>query len=372
MKKLLLMCLLAFSVFAFADVEIGVPAISWGNPPLESAVLVADGKSFYTLQGQDLIHWNLSPLKKLEAWKVPLKTIVDKSPSNRFHNIYLLKDYSKVLITSIKELMIYNLQTRKVEKKLEYSSYLTVKDGDTLYLTHLTPYKDDPFTYSVDLEVWQLPELKRIRSVNLTELTDRNGYRKMMYRGNLLAGRDVIFYFGSYDLLRMIIMDKKSFKIKEAETGFRKVEVTSNGYVDIGPYIYRLSDGKQIMKIDLNNGKKAYRFADEHHQTVIDEFHADFRPKRASVVGNLCLKTRRGAYAPYFFINIKEGEDKSVIKILSQDQGEAVISTYRKNYFETSSRSSQLLKMRMKDGEIVPMNDATFKKYNTSFNLGTD
>ncbi len=62
MQKIVLILLFVVSVFG-SDDELGVPVIDWKEAPIESAVLASDGKSFYTLQGTDLIQWNLSPLK---------------------------------------------------------------------------------------------------------------------------------------------------------------------------------------------------------------------------------------------------------------------------------------------------------------------
>lgn len=213
MKQVFIVFLLAFSAFAFADEEIGVPSypssIDMRENFIESAVLSNDGKSFYTLQAQDLIHWNLSPLKKLEAWHVPLPALIVGQYVNRFHNIYLLENETKVLITSMEGLMIYDLQTRKVEKDIVYSSYATVKDGDLLYLTRLTPRYDHD-TYDVDLEVWQLPELKRVRTVSLSDMTSDSGYRRMKLKGNLMVGKDVIYYFGAAQVQYMLILHKKN------------------------------------------------------------------------------------------------------------------------------------------------------------------
>jgi len=409
MRKLFFVIIFTFSLFADAGEEIGVPSypstIDMRKNFIESAVLSSDGKSFYTLQGQDLIHWNLSPLKKLEAWAVPLPELTVGKNVNRFHSIYLLENETKVLITSMEGLMIYDLQTRKVEKETAYSSYATVKDGDLLYLTHLTPRYDHD-TYDVDLEVWQLPELKRVRTVSLSDMTSDSGYKMIKLKGNLMVGRDVIYYFGARQLLEMVILDKKSLTIKEVDDVYNRVELTADGKLNVGRFVYRFDDGTKIWdnapdepekvtnddkKNDeqiLRNSGLFYGFpnlapswsttlgdrvkTEENVVPVVDGFHFSYRPLRASCVGNLCLRAKGNVASPYIFLKLNDSNSKKQwgYAVLLQSQGEMVIKKRRSETFEATSPHMKLLQMRTADGKIVPMNEATFKKYNQPMNIG--
>jgi len=370
MQKLFLVFFFTFALFADMGEEIGKPVVDLRNGFIDSAVLSSDGKSFYTLQDQDLIHRNLSPLKKLEAWKVPLPGLTVGKEINQFHNIYLLENETKVLITCMERSLIYDLQNHKVEKDVQYGSYSIVKDGDLLYLTHLTPYGVS-YAYNVDLEVWQLPALKHIRTVNLTMMTEQNSSEPNFYKGNLLVGHDVIFYFGSFDVLHMVILDKKSFKIKEVQYGDNQVEVTHEGYVDQGNFIYRLSDGEQVER----GRSYGHNWAKEHNKTVVDGFSFSFRPRRSSCVENLCLRAaKNGSRLPYIFLKLTdlESSDAWGSAFIAQSHGELVVQNHKSRYFETSSYPFDLLNMLTADNKVVPMNEATFKKYNQPLKIGTE
>lgn len=367
MKKILLVLLFTLSLFAGESEEIGIPVINSQEEQIESAVLSPDGKSFYTLQGTYLIQWNLSPLKKLKEWQVPLKKITTGKEWNRFHDIWFLDNYTKILITSIEGMMIYNLKTHTVDKQVEYVSHSLVKDGDFLYLTHPTEL-DEPFSYRIDLEVWSIPELKRIKSINLTKLSYDyyNSFSKAMtVNGNLLVGDSVIFYFPSSTNKIMMKLDKSTLNFKGSGDAYSRVDVTLDGYIDAGRAIYKLSDGSKILDVTPESDKDFYIYAKKNNKVVIDSFQFDNKPSRSTVVGNLCLM-RRGHR--YVLLNVNKDKEK-FIDCLAQYKREIIIQRYPEKIFETSSSNSQLLNMKTKDGKVTPMNEATFKKYNQPLNI---
>lgn len=366
MKKIVLVLLFAFSLFAVESEEIGIPAIDCQKEKIESAVLSTDGRSFYTLQGHDLTHWNLSPLKKIKAWKLPLKEITVGEKVDQFHDIYFLDD-NKVLITSINELMIYNLKTNQVENQVDYRSHSIVKNENFLYLTHPTEL-DEPFSYRIDLEVWSIPELKRIKSINLTKLSYDyyNSFSKAMtVNGNLLVGDSVIFYFPSSTNKIMMKLDKSTLNFKGSGDAYSRVDVTLDGYIDAGRAIYKLSDGSKILDVTPESDKDFYTYAKKNSKVVIDSFQFDNKPSRSTVVGNLCLM-RRGHR--YVLLNVNIDKEK-FIDCLAQYKREVIIQRYPEKIFETSSSNSQLLNMKTKDGKVTKMNEATFKKYNQRLNI---
>ena len=368
MRKILLVLLFVVSVFG-SDEEIGKPVIDWEKGQIESAVLASDGKSFYTLQGQDLIHWSLSPLKKLESWEVPLKKITTGKKQNRFHDIWFLDNYTKVLVTSIEGMMIYNLQTKKIEKEISYNIYSLVKDGDFIYLTHPTLIKGNK--YNIDFEKWSVPELKRVNSVNITGMWEK--YIGICYIDeagteshecpinnleSFALGRKNIYYPTIYG--SAIVLDKSTLKYKGTiERYSYYFEILEGGYLNTGSTIYRLSDDQHIQYKGRGWGYKK-----DYNLKVIQKLNG--KATRYSVVGNLFLGKRKR----YVFRNIK---DHTFYGYLSQYKGELAIKRSVSNpFFESSSRKMKLLQMKTKDGKIIPMNDATYKKYHTKSILGVN
>lgn len=372
MQKIVLILLFVVSVFG-SDDKLGVPVIDWKKAPIESAVLAVDGESFYTLQGADLIQWNLSPLKKLSAWQVPLKKITTGKEQNRFHDIWFLDNYTKVLITSIEGMMIYNLKTHKVEKEVAYRSYSLVKDGNFIYLSHPTHIKDN--RYNIDLEVWSIPELKRVKSVNITEMWEK--YIGVCYIDEAgtesdncpiehlvpfaLGSKNIYYPTISYD--SAIVLNKSTLKFQGTIEQYSNIfEILEGGYLNTGSAIYRLSDDKHI-----EYKRRGWGFKEDYHLKVVQDLRV--KPKRYSNIGKLFLKAQINTY-PYMFT--KHLTKKEIRYILSQYNEELVIKPKdnRKYFFNSSSRNTKLLQMKNKDGKVVPMNDATYKKYQTNFNIG--
>lgn len=386
MRKVLLVLLFVVSVFANNDEEIGRPVIDWKQGQIESAVLSSDGKSFYTLQGKDLIHWSLSPLKKLEAWEIPLKKIKTGKKKNRFHDIWFLDNYTKVLIASIEGMMVYNLKTHKVEKKVAYRSHSLVVDGNLIYLTHPTSIKEG-YKYNIDLEVWNASELKQIKSVNITEMGRKqidicydgeadNETQKsncpIENLGNLVVGTNYLYYPTSHG--KVLIINKNTLDFKKfgdffyPGQGGNTMEIIKSNYLNTRRSLYRLTDDKLIYHADIGSTDN---YIKEHNLKVVQSLHWDAKPKRFSVVGNLCLKTRNSAsQLPYIFINLRM--NKKDIDFVTQSNKEIVIKRHRKNIFESSSKNAKSLQMYTQDKQIVPMNDRTYNKYHTNFNIGVN
>lgn len=398
MKIIKLFLLLSLGLWAENNVEtpkkndeIGIPVISWEKAQIESAVLASDGKSFYTLQGDDLIQWNLSPLKKLQAWKVPLKKITTGEKQNRFHDIWFLDNYTKVLITSIDGMMIYNLKTHKVDKQVDYVSHSLVKDGNLIYLTHPTLIKG--FEYNIDLEVWSIPELKRVKNVNITEMgrkhievcygsEDINSVLPskkdcpITHLANLVVGMNNIYYPTHYD--QLLILNKSTLEFKGfdkylSSQGGGLLELLENGYMNTGLAIYRLSDDKVIYHPDRGT---TYKYAKEHNLKVLQSLRWNSKPRRYSVVGTLGL-TYGSKAAPYILFRLNKKE--RFFARIWQYKRDLIIQAkaffcadYKKgiNCFEETSKHSSILQMKTQDGRIIPINDATYNKYHTNFNIG--
>ena len=379
MEKVILVLLFVVSVFA-SDDEIGKPVVDWKKGFIESAVLASDGKSFYTLQGKDLIHWSLSPLKKLEAWEIPLKKITTGKKQNRFHDIWFLDNYTKVLITSIEGMMIYNLKIYEIEKEISYNIYSLVKDGDFIYLTHPTHIKGNKNIgyerYNIDFEKWSAAELKKIQSINITNMREK--YIGICYidedgtessacpidtLGSFALGRKNIYYPTIYD--SAIVLDKSTLKYKGTIEKYSNIfEILEGGYLNTGSAIYRLSDDKHI-----KYKGRGWGFKRDHNLEVIQDLRT--RAKRYTKVDNLDLGTRKLRY-PYMFGKYNHSKIKHYI--LSQYNKNIVIwaKNSRNPIFESSSKHMQLLQMKTKDGKIIPMNDATYNKYYTKSILGVN
>ncbi len=376
--------------------EIGVPFIDFKKGPIESAVLASDGKSFYTLQDIDLIHWNLSPLKKIKTWKLPLEKITVGKKIDRFRDIYFLNNYSKVLLTSINELVIYNLETNQIEKRVACRNHSLVKEGNLLYLARADQKgdRDEEGNLAVEpylhLEVWSILDLKKIKSMNITKQSDkftphllryrgeselREFHDASRYQGQLLLGEDVIYYFAI--TAKVAVIDKKDLKLKKMLWEEVKTHKTADGYLVMNKKIYRQSDASFVFEFPKNDEKGVKEFLNKAERKPVYSLPEVRRFQRNStLVGDLILRS-----APKIYVFTRKHSKENFFARIGQFEGELIIkerSTLTTvdgkyqvipNHFEVSSRDFKLLKMKTSDGKIVPMNDATFKKYNRQIDM---
>lgn len=394
MKKILLVLLFAFSLFAGESEEIGVPYFDRDQGLIDSAVLSSDAKSFYTLKDNYFIHWSLSPLKKLQQWELSLAPLEPMKKVKNHRDVYLLNDETKVLIISRDELILYDLKTKSIEKKIACPNHSHVLEGDLLYVARADGLEvkivDYPHLY---VEIWNIHALKKIKSVDISKQSDHFKYHLIktytedgdlftpndsrMYAGTLLSGKDIIYYVASTN--RIGIIDKTSLTLKDVIKN-RITEVSSDGYIHMNPAV------SSLVKVESDNINLIVNGLDDSIvMTSTFEPSIEFKaiidsPKRLpwrtirrfypsgqrmiSKKGDLLLFYQSSS-VPYVFY--RKYEDKPFV-LLYQYKDELVMKQVKPYAFETSLKKFQLLNMINKDG-IMPMNKATFEKYNQPLNI---
>ncbi len=382
--------ILIFILFSgmFASEEIGYPTIS-GYDIIESAVLKSDGKSFYTLQDQDLIHWKLPSLKKLQAWKVP------KGVKYNHRDIYFLDDYKKVLMLSKTEFTIYNLETNKIEKQKLIKNFQAKKHKDYIYSFRVfseIEHRDYPNTYVIYLDMWNVKTLEKVKSVNLSKLSAKDfpppkpptynqGITSIEAKGNVFFAEDV-FYYSMENTRGTYVFNTESLTIKKMIPGGPAVFLMQ-GYMNIRKNVYRTSDASFQKKISHYISK-----GDVHNLAYLGSSH-----RRYSVVGDLVLSYNRAGYRFYRITDkknnlnsiSKKGDSSIRIADIGQKDGELTLlglvprsadgKRVRLGKIQSSVKDFRLLEMitnrdsRTEKEILIPMNEATYKKYNTNLDI---
>lgn len=382
--------ILIFILFSgmFADEKIGYPTIS-GYDFIESAVLKPDGKSFYTLQDKDLIHWKLPSLKKLEVWKVP------KGVKYNDRDIYFLDDYKKVLMLSKTEFTIYNLETHKIEKQKQIKNFQAKKHKNYIYSFHVfseIEHSYYPETYVIYLDIWNIKTLEKVKSVNLSKLSAKNfpaakppyynqGITIIEAKGNVFFAEDV-FYYSMENTRGTYVFNIESLTIKKRIPGGPAVFLME-GYMNIRKNIYKTSDASFQKKISHNIS----------NMNVHNLAYLGYSHRRYSIVGDLVLSDFRGRYRFYRITDNEnslnristKGDSSIRIADIGQKDGELTLiglvprsadgKRIRLGKIQSSVKDFRLLEMITNRGArtekkiVVPMNEATYKKYNTNLDI---
>ncbi|HQS67589.1 MAG TPA: hypothetical protein PLM93_10450 [Sulfuricurvum sp.] len=390
MKKILLVLLFAFSLFAEESEEIGVPKFDRDQGVVDSAVLAPDGKSFYTLKDNYFIHWSLSPLKKLEQWELslaPLESMKNVKNVKNHRDVYLLNDETKVLIISRDELVLYDLKSKQIEKQLPYKNLSHSLDNNLLYIVYVPDQQErspqkTPYSPSLYLDTWKVPELTKVKSTNLTKQSenldahlkhheDYGPYEVLRTspRGELVMGGSVIYYVTAAD--QFAIIDKSSLNLKDvlATSGIEYMDDYLIVYQHaLGTCAIKKDDGSVFYKASAIENKEdivisALLDRIEGFPPYIIPRREPMKQRRSSYSGDLAL---RFSELGRLYTLYRKNQNKYAGTAVLQYRNELILRQNSK--FEYSGKDFKDLKMINKDG-VVPMNKATFEKYNQPLNI---
>ena len=349
MIKLLITLLLVIAVRAE---EIGVPYVEKKQGLIQSAVLAPDGNSFYTLKDDLVTKWQLSPIKKLLSFET---SIVYQSHSDEYQ-INVSKDNKRVIHYSLKEIQLWDIENKKHLK--------TVKEN--LSLGASSQYGFLALTKSNMLHIWDDKDLTLLKTIKIEHDYEWEGAR---YSYNMINGNNMLFInyvvdglFFNLDTLKIVdtisnITDEDN-KIRNAygHTISKYRQKYMNKYANkFNPYLWRT-----YMKF----------IWEERYFSTISSYALltsnDTKFKNEIALYKLSNNSQ------YFFAKVffnQEGKHKRKLYRFYQFKDAWVLMDIRKQYFTGAGNIKKYVKMKTKDGKIIPINNATFKKYNKNIDL---
>ena len=333
MIKLLIITLLL--IVAIRAEEIGVPYVEEKQGLIQSAVLAPDWNSFYTLKDDLVTKWQLSPIKKLLSFE----TSIDYKKGSVGYQINVSNDNKRVILYSSKEIQLWDIQSQKHLK--------TVKEN--LYSGVRSKYGFLTIGEKNVLRIWDDKSLTLENSIDFNEFIDGPAY-SMLNGDNIL----IVNYFDnaiSFDLNTLKIIDM----VRGSWDGFDQLDVdmntfttkVKNKYSDkFNPYNFYLYM-KDIGKTRLQETISSYKGSTNSNEIVLLKFFDNYRFAKASLEKSGKFKKR--LYHLYQF-------DNTIILRFGST-------------FTGAGNFKKYVKMKTKDGKILPINNATFKEYNKNINL---
>ncbi|CAA6798551.1 MAG: Unknown protein [uncultured Sulfurovum sp.] len=362
MKSILLILFLVVGLFGSNSEEIGTPYVEQGNSIALGSVLDPNGKYFYTFVGNTITKWELDPIKKVSAFKV------DLPKDRRKAYLHITSDSKKMILWNLARITLIDLLTKKVIRTvnrtrsdhLEY--YFRWGEIDDLTFKAIF-YKNDG-TQTIYKE-YDTKNLNVIRNVVLPKLDSnvdvddsdmRNTIDSMHIHGNNIF----VFARESTNSSYMAILDKKTLE---------KISIVKNRYMSHMEYI----------SLD----KKSFYFKYAHTEFNLDtllskkitfkEFNESIPYFRAniSLYKELTLVPRyynslnkHYNNFPMFYNNVKNKK----LATFYQFEDDWILIAPNGN-FEASKNIRKYLKMKTSSGKVVPINNATFQKYNKKIKL---
>lgn len=200
MKKIFLVLLFAFSLFAGESEEIGVSYIEKNGGELDSAVLAPDGKSFYTLKGDLVTQWQLNPIQKLMSFKKTAKEF----PDTQTYNIHITSDQSKMVIHSHEEIELWDLRSKQRINQVKAKTAWGLMD-ESVFIT---------IDENRHINKWDTNSLKKILNKQLPDPCRSSTIDRCSSRPHFMIFSNNTLAYVSMDYV--VFLDKNSLNIIES------------------------------------------------------------------------------------------------------------------------------------------------------------
>ena len=334
MRKILLVLLFMISVFGSDNKEIGIPQkpISYDNSfnsKIKSATFSLDGNNMYTYINGLVTIYETNPMKKVSSFHIkPDKSL---NYGYRRQKIFVTKDKKRIIFYSPEYIQLWDIKTKKLLKKI-----LLLSTNSAYYSDGLIVLTDKSF-----IEILDDTYLKVMRrSTSPYIIKDIPHYDDQPFE--ILVNNNIV-------LLRFMrwgmFLDLKTLKIIDQTAYDTNVMKYVKKYKqDFSP------DLKKLLKQESTYRPcYVYSFKLSNKQTILYTFVS----------------------ASKFFIKKYKNVEKNFLNryVFLQNDDDWLLYDIETHTFTGSKNIQKYLKMKTEDGKVVPINDATFNKYNKTINL---
>lgn len=331
----MLLVVLLFCVSVFARDEIGSPYVSMFSGRIDSTVLAPDGKSFYTLKDGLVTQWQLSPINKITFFKIGIKgTSKDKG-----YQISVTNDNKGIIIYSREEIQLWDIKSKKLLKTLKEKSHVGAN----------SKYGFVTLSENNLLKIWDEKSLTLLKK---TKIEYKYAYGE---HGIVFGTKAENMIVGDNILLLSYLNGEAFFDLNTFEVVDRFIHDT-----DSTSYFYKY---REKFTCELKSFLKGIPRG-ASNSFYISQNKIDKRQRN-----ELVLRTNR---AMTIFVKIQQDnaqcDNRVVIKFRQYDDA-WLLYRYEPKMYMGSENIKKYLKMKTKSGEIIPMNDATFQKYNRQIKL---
>lgn len=374
MKKLLV--ILFFCVGVFAQEEIWIPYVEQSRGVIDSAILAADGRSFYTLKGDLVTHWQHTPVKRLNSFKTGIKPVNKRWLG---FNIHVTPDQSKLILNSNNEVNLWSLKTNKLIKRIKVKTVWGMLNGPTFITI------DENRT----ITTWDTQTLNRVSSTTLFPSLDSQNYD---YKPTFMIANSkiLVVYLKSY----LVFLDLDTLQVRKTIRKYTGAATSIDKRFIY--YLIYTNDQHRLLKMNIDT-EEVIQLKREPNTIFTTENRDEYRfsyinrpfIRISSVVGALSLVSVGIRSTPlsqvkgrYGFIN---NETVTLVGTFFQYKDGEWIMIDKDGYFEASNNAKKYLKMikptsnslLLPDGNYhikhieknYPISNEIYKKYNKKINL---
>ena len=359
-KGTFLFLMFSVSLFACAEnnQEIGVPIRPSTSLQPYYMVLAPTGERAYVMYHGKLVQYQLNPLKIISTVDIDL----DISPLNKKHplsvispkRLFITKDEKRMIIYGHTEMMLFDMGTNKVIKTIPLKKGCAVLNNNEF----VTFEKENTV-----VTLWHAQDLTQKRQFRSSGTDMRTNGTKTYgtFRAHKV-GKYIFVHGGS--IFR--ILDSKTYKEIFAFRLFGSPR--SFAWIDYDLKTLWLANAG--VNPPYSGRKSLHEYLKYHLEDGVIEEASEAHSFRDGYLENIRLYTKSAVQvSPTNRYSSTEGsliyQDKYRIKSLFQfPDGEAVLWSIKTNHFQVTKNARKHLKMKNANDEIIPMNEATFNKYN--------
>ena len=380
-KGLLLFFMFSVSLVVCAkdNKEIGKPiAMNTSSVGCFGAVLSTDGKYFYTLRGELLTKYRISPFEIIQTKVADMKEVRERK-DNMNCRVLLSKDESKLIIVFPYEILSLDVNTGRMLQKVEINEKEGGIDGVALDGNNLVLINGEDLILSIrDVDTFKIK--KKITS--LREFKTYHDEKRNFTAISIISNK--IFIRTRESLL---VLNKKTFKPELfvlCDFGCNNPSSTKD-YQKI--YLWNVLSIKDY----INGAYKVYSKKESQYKVMVfDQVTrtANFKEssnvrreipakhlltpivnrEQVSRAKNNKLIAKRGKISRAYLLNLKTNIGYSFYQY---DSGQAILQEWSpdrltRTYFHLTPGARKYLMMKNVDGNLIPINDATFNQYNSA------
>ncbi len=354
--------------------EIGVlKAMKSSTTGCFGAILSPDGEHFYTLREELLTRYRISPFEKIGSIVIDREEL-EKTRNESSCRVLLSNDKSKLVIVFTHKILLLNTNTGKMLNKFEMKQRGkgiagVVLDGNELVL--LDREDGEYFTLSIrDVNTFKLKrKIHNLSSFGFhpNRRTSIPAVSKIQNRIFLETETSLlVLNRNTYDP-ELFVLCKYTCKNPTASKNYQKLYVWNvlsvTDHLKEKKTTYEGTLQKKVMVFDQETREAS--FTNRNDISRIDLVPTLVNTEQISRVKDYLMVSKRGPNSMAGLVNLKTDVG---FTFYQYDSGEAILREWPRGgeyytYFYLTPEAKRHLMMKNRDGEIVPINDATFNKY---------
>jgi hypothetical protein len=308
-----------------------VPYVDTREAIAPSATLSPDGETFYTYANNTLTHWSLNPVKVLESVKIEDCFFANKKNVN-LHFV----DNEKIILSTNTALGIFDMRNKKFVNTKSVQKFL--------------------FTNIVGNSIVTIDTQRTIHQYNLNNLSELNHITIPKKFPNCDECHDMpllIFpaqdgkSFGVITGNRVLVINNRTLAIEKEINSFFDASISID---------YSTLSGSSVLNVNEILKQENQSNTNVNDFLTLPRFHNDSKSKFFSLI-NLSRE--------YHFVNHLNGEIIATLYIFPDNEW---IFLHKGNFFHSNGGRIHL-KMTDENGQVNPINDATYNTFHKKINL---